>query len=155
MPSDQLLVKTLLFENIQTTGEIRAVRFNLPRGRVARILGFNSILRSIQSNSSGELFVVVRKPVDVPVDGNAKDQLWTWSYSKTVYTLASVTGVITSQHYNLPKPYRCTGISVMVSTTTNDIADFFLNIYYDTDNMTKDEDVQYLESTRQRGHRQF
>lgn len=154
MVSSQLLVKNVRFDNIQSTGEIKSVKFNLPRGRLARILGFNWRMRNLLA-STVEYSVDVLRNIDATINPDPSDILFCW---QTVANLFTTDGDAREQPTglrNLPKPFRTTGVSIQVAASQNTVTDLFFNIYYDTDDMEKDEDIQYLEKTKQRHRARF
>lgn len=148
MVNNQLLTKTVNFAGITEIGqgeETRTIKFNLPRGMVARILGFSAawILTSEELNETHSLEIyrsAVKAPSVVRPPANA---LW---INRTV-------GRTATQSMNLPKPYRCVSLSVRVWSIDTTSASVDLIIYYDVDDISKDEDVHILESTKQRGTR--
>lgn len=146
MVNDQLLIKTVNFRQIQEIGigeETRTIKFNLPRGMVARILGFNSafVISTEELNETHALEIFHSAVKAPPSDKPPVNALW----------IHRTAGRNASTSFNLPKPYRCTSLSVRVWSIDTTQASVDLNIYYDIDDMKEGEDVQALESTRQKG----
>lgn len=153
MPEPQLHTKTINTGDILQAGEIRPIKFNLSRGKIARVLGFCVRVRGT-ALITAEVSLDFRKPPKAAINADPPDTLWSFQINEESAAGSQVI-VISSQSYTLPKPYRTTGISAQWAASTNTSMAFVITIYYDIDNMTKDEDIQYLESTKQRHRGRF
>lgn len=148
MPTDQLLTKTVFFERIPEIGvaeDVRKVKFHLPRGYIARVLGF-AVAWIIQLADADEPHALDVTKGFPKIQGRRPppDALWS---STTLF------GAGQEQSIVLPKPYRCTALGVRAWCIDSNLSSLHLIIYYDLDRMSKDEDVPILESSRQRSHR--
>lgn len=140
MPEPQLLVRTVRVLEASAPGVVIPIKFNLQRGKIARVLGF-SIMYALDLAPAFVIQSIFRKAINAKFSFWPTDILWghTWMNGDA--------------HYNLPKPYRTTGISVNVQSTPSTTADILYTILYDVDDMAKDEEIATLETTRQKGRR--
>lgn len=152
-PDSQLLLKRVVDLAPAAAGQAHKIKFNLQRGMLARVLGFNVQFRpdfTTRSNNT-DISVHFRTEVDASVVANPTDCLWSTMYTNQFHTAVGATPLIAETSYTLPKPYRTNGIMVQIAASFTTVAGVFIVVYYDVDAMEKGEDVQYLESTRQRG----
>lgn len=151
-PDPQLLIANAHQAGLLTAGTTARFRFNLQRGQIARVLGFHVQMTSFRTLAEIAVSVHFRKQVDATVAAIPTDLIW--SHQFEIDSRSAIGQELLDQNasFNLPKPYRTPGIMCTVASTSAQTAvDVFLLVYYDVDTMTKDEDIQYLESTRQRG----
>lgn len=147
MVSNQLLSKRIFFPTIPEFGvseDVRQLKFNLGRGKMARVLGFNVawLINGVDQLEPHQLVVVkdVIKTQPATPDPSA---LW----------IQSTMGAQASQSYTLPKPFRTNSLSVYAWAIDTNQSSCVLIVYYDIDDMKEGEDIQVMESTKQRGRR--
>jgi|TARA_Y100000310_G_scaffold319494_1_gene374862 hypothetical protein len=94
--------------------------------------------------------MLVKKSVNSPAALRPSDILF--AYNVIAWEEAAGNSIyLASPIFNLPKPYRTTGISVQASASKSTTIDMILVIYYDVDKMIEGEATQALEKSKQRG----
>lgn len=141
---DSQLLRRTIFKDIVSSAEPEyiPIKFHLQRGKIARVLGFSIFFsEDITATITDVVTVWFRKSQSGVFEFDAKDILWG-------HTLT-----IGSPQYTLPKPYRCSGMGIQTIAMSQWTGNIWITIYYDVDDMQKGEDVQVIESTKQKGRR--
>lgn len=150
-PDPQLRTQQLISETLSAVGITRGIRFNLPRGKVARVWGFSVSISRIGADTAAEFSLFVRKARHARREDTPQDSLWApiWDQNQTGTNRWSLVPPISIM---FPKPYRTVGLTVqMHASETLDSAKMLLIIYYDIDDMIKGEATEVLEKSVQRG----
>jgi hypothetical protein len=127
------------------TGHTFNVRFNLQRGKIARVWGFAWALFNLTLQSS-EFQLFVRKPAGAARDTTPQDLLWLASQIVATNGISLVSPTIF-----FPKPHRTSGLTVQMHSNTTTAAQGILIIYYDIDNVQIGEMVQKWEKNISKG----
>ncbi len=149
MPSEQLLTKQVIGEPMDPVGVTIPVRFNLQRGKIARIWGFTF---GVFSPAAGtvEYTCFVRKSANAEREQTPQDILW----GPVLDILANginFMGTLTELSIMFPKPYRTSGITVQMHGSGAPASRGLLVIYYDIDDVLKGELVQRWEKNISKG----
>ncbi len=146
-PDPQLLTKQVLGE-LTITGSTIPVRFNLQRGKIARIWGFNYGIEAMEeADITYQLFV--RKTPNAERSQTPQDILWQWMFALRTNGI-NFAGEVVSDSVMFPKPYRTSGITVQITSDANTARRGSLIIYYDVDDVAKGELIQRWEKSRQK-----
>ncbi len=149
VPDPQLLTKQVIIEDLDATGGTVNVRFNLQRGKVARVWGFVWVVDGMVPGTAN-YSCFVRKIGGGERETTPQDNLWAWFMSASQnginFLRAGENGSIM-----FPKPHRTTGITVQMHCTSTTTNNGLLIIYYDVDEATKGEIVQALEKNITKG----
>lgn len=148
MADEQLLTKQLIIEGLTVVGATKNVRFNLQRGKVARIWGFNFNVSGLSSGQR-EYSCFVRKSPNANRSLTPRDLLWSAIIGNIVITTGI--GFVSENKIMFPKPHRTTGITVQMHTTIDGSTRGVLIIYYDIADMIKGEATQALEKSVLKG----
>ncbi len=149
MADEQLLTKQVIANDMNSTGQTTSVGFQLPRGKVARIWGFNWALAQLQEVNR-EYSVFVRKTANSPRQDTPKDILWV-QFVKREVSGAAWAIWHTQRDIIFPKPHRTVGLTVQMHASSASTTNGVLVIYYDIDDMKKGEATQVLEKSVLRG----
>ena len=149
MPSEQLLTKQVIGDGLNVVGQTISVRFNLQRGKIARIWGFRYDISIILAGNI-EYTMFVRKTSNAVRQLTPKDNLWltirSFIQNGTGFFLNSV-----GDQVMFPKPHRTTGLTVQMHCSAPSSSRGVLIIYYDIDDIEKGELVQTWEKNISKG----
>lgn len=145
-PDPQLLTKIVTIQNLDVTGETRPVRFNLQRGKIARIWGFTWGVY-FTSGGNREYTLFVRKTPNAERSQSPQDILW----ASILAYLATTAGAAPHESQIMfPKPYRTSGITVQMHCSAGTGHAGLLTIYYDIDDVSRGDLAQRWEKSRTR-----
>ncbi len=146
MADPQLLTKQLIIDDLEATEATESIRFNLQRGKIARIWGFLGAFVNVQAVFA-QYSIFVRKTPNAERATTPSDLLA--SFTSSFNTNGA--GFTISDHERtimFPKPYRTSGITVQMHASFNSTARGLLIIYYDIDDVERGELAQRWEKSR-------
>ncbi len=148
MTADEQLLTKQVIGNMSIVPSTISVRFNLQRGKIARIWGFVFGIDAIEAPTrTWSLFV--RKTPNSPRQATPQDILWLVLNPTNITT--SGVNLAPSQGIMFPKPHRTSGITVQMHCTTDTTNRGVLVIYYDIADVMKGELVQKWEKNISKG----
>ena len=144
---EQLLTKQIIADALDALGSTTSIRFNLQRGKIARIWGF--LWEVVNPVDNREYTLFVRKTQNAKRAETPVDLLWAAVTNPIVITSGGVN--TPEKHIMFPKPYRTSGITVQQHASLTTTARGLLIIYYDIADVTKGELVQTWEKNISKG----
>ncbi len=150
MSDSQLLTKQVIADDLDATGSTISVRFNLQRGKIARIWGFRQDWSEVSIAGTQEYSVFVRKTSNADRQDTPPDILWSTIW-RTDFAGGGGFGHITGNHIMFPLPHRTAGITVQMHRSAGSGGRGVLIIYYDIADVTKGELVQTWEKNISKG----
>lgn len=148
MPSQQLLTRTIFTNGTLAAGQILEIKFNTPRGKIARVLGASAAIDAVDSDRYA---IIIRKNSGAPFSLRPTDMLMFFNWVR-VTNGAGFVLAYDDKHHNLPKPHRTNSVSVQINSTVNRAnSDVVVILYYDIDDALKGEATQALEKSVLRG----
>lgn len=144
----QLLTKQVIGDDLTAFGRTISVRFNLQRGKIARIWGLSVNWSALTTGP--EYSVFVRKTSNAERQDTPPDILWAVILGLPQAGASFATNVQGSD-VMFPLPHRTSGITVQMHRSGGEGGRAVLVIYYDIADVTKGELVQTWEKNKSKG----
>lgn len=144
-PDPQLLTKQIIQGPLSVVGFTDTVRFNLQRGKIARIWGFSYGISNFTGVTT-EYSLFVRKSRSSVRADTPQDNLW--AVLQITFLNTNGRSIVTEKSIMFPKPHRTTGLTIQQHATTTTSSQGLLIIYYDIDDATEGELANTWEKSR-------